>query len=137
MFATALLFMLPFSEGVYDFQTDLQEDSLTSTTAVGATSDNLTLSEAIYEDDTTTLSVTSDDSTDVPVLAAYDSTTQSVNITGLTANATRTLEIDYDIDALPGWSGIDTLVSRLNLFWLIGIVGFIPASLIAIWKRWV
>jgi hypothetical protein len=126
--------MLPFSEAVYDFKTDLKEDSFTSVTADNVTTDNFTLTHEVYDDDTSTLTILSSLSDDIPVLSSYAPVGHSVLISGLADNTTRTLQIAYDIYALSGWAGIDTLVSRLNLIWLLCLVAFIPVALVAIWR---
>ena len=123
--------MLPVSEAVYDFRTELREDELSSTTGVGATSVNETLGKPIYDDDTGTIDILSDDSTDVPAFEAYDSTSHSVNITGLTASTTRVLLVSYDVDALEGFDAIVLIVDRFPFIWLLLIIAFPIAAFAA------
>lgn len=130
----AILFMLPVSEAIYDFRTDLKVDALPSYTAPAETTDNLTLTHQVYDNDTSSVVVLSSDSDDLPILSAYDDPTHSVLISGLTDNTTRTLQISYDIYALSGWDAIDVVVSRVNLIWFLCIIAFIPAAIVVIFR---
>lgn len=123
--------MLPVSEAVYDFRTELREDEFSSTTG-DVTSVNETLGKPIYDDDTGTISILSDDSSDVPAFNAYDSTSHSVNITGLTANTTRVILVSYDIDALEGFDAIGIVVDRFPWFWILLIIIFPIAAIAAL-----
>ena len=55
MVACAILWMLPITEAIYDFQTDIQEDTFTSDTAAGVTTDNFTLTHVLYDNDTSSI----------------------------------------------------------------------------------
>lgn len=131
--AAVVLFLLPLTGAMYDFKTDLQEDDIAVSTGAGETTANVTLSESIYDDDTTTAGVTSDLSSDSPAFGAYDSTSHSANITGLTASENRTITVTYDIDALEGYDAINTLTDRIPWIWLFIIIAFPAAAIAAIW----
>lgn len=130
----AILFMLPVSEAIYDFRTDLKTDALPSYTAPGETTDNLTLTHQVYDNDTSSIIVFSSDSDDLPVLSAYDHSSHSVLLSGLSENTTRSMEISYDIYALSGWNAVDVVVSRVNLIWFLCIIAFIPAAIVVIFR---
>jgi hypothetical protein len=129
-----ILFFLPFTDGVRAFRTDTKQDELPSPTAVGVTTGNLTLTHAVYLDDTTTMTLSSSVGTDTPALTAYAPTNHTIAFSGLTANTTRFITVTYDIAALTVWSGIDTLLNFTPLIWYLCLVAFIPLSLVAIWK---
>lgn len=129
---SVILFLLPSTGAMYDFKTDLQTDTFSSITGVGETSDNLTLSEDIYEDDTTTIDLSASLSSDNPAWNAYDTTTHSLNVIGLTANTTRTLTIAYDIDALEGSDAIVALADKMAWIWLLMIIAFPIAGIASI-----
>jgi len=133
--ASVILFLLPITGAMYDFQTDRQEDDFSVITAAGVTTDNLTLSETIYDADTTTISLISDLSSDVPGWTAYDNTSHSLAISGLTANATRNITVYYDIYALGDNTAINNLTDRMAWFWLLIIIAFAPAALAAIFTN--
>ena len=135
MVTAVILWMLPVSEAVYDFRTELRVDEFSSTTGVGATSVNETLGKPIYDDDTGTIDILSDDSTDVPAFNIYASTSHSVNITGLTADTTRVLTVSYDVDALEGFDAINTFVDRIPFFWMLLIIIFPVAGIAYLFLR--
>lgn len=132
IFALAVLFMLPITQGVYAFRTDVKEDTFRYPTAVGETTANVTLLKEVYDDDVTTVSVLSDIATDVPVIEGYTAGTRLLDISGLAANATRTLSVSYDYDALNASGAFDIFLSRLSWIWLLCVIGFAPAALWAI-----
>lgn len=128
----AILFMLPITEMVYDFRTDLREDTFTTATAVGVTTANETLLDDLYDDDTGSVDIDSDLATDVPLPSSYNATSQQLLVEGLTANTTRILIIAYDVDALDGSVAVNIIMDRLPLIWLLVIIAFAPAALFAI-----
>lgn len=129
---SVILWMLPVTEAVYDFRTELRTDTFSTTTAVGVTSANETLLDDLYDDDTGSVDIDSDDATDIPLANSYNGTTQVLNITGLTANTTRTLDVSYDVSALEGYDAISTLLDRVSWIWMLVIISFGPAALFAI-----
>ena len=126
--------MLPITEAVDAFRSDTKVDELPCTTGSGETTDNLTLTHEVYEDDTTGMTLLSSDGDDTPVLSSYDSTYHSIYITGLADNTTRTITATYYISAMTIWTGIDTLLNMTPMIWYISIVAFIPLALIVIWR---
>lgn len=136
IFVAASLFLLPVSRGIYDFKTDVREDTVTITTAAGVTSANFTLIKSVYDDDTSTISVTSNLSTDFPVFSSYNTTTRLLAFTGLTANASRLITAEYDIDALSDSPAIETFANLIPFLWIAFIVVLIGAGIaVLIWGR--
>jgi len=129
---SVILFMLPVSEAVYDFRTDLREDEFSSTTAVGQTTENVTLLREVYDDDTETISILSDDSDDSPAYSSYNTTSRQLGISGLADNLTRTLTVSYDVDALAGSAALNTFVGYIPWIWLLIIIVFPIAGLAAV-----
>lgn len=132
---TVILFLLPISEGVYDFQTDLREDDFTVNTAVGATTANVTLLKPIYDNDTSTIGIISDTSDDVPLYSSYNTTTRLLAMSGLSGNTTRTITVSYDIDALEGSDAINAFIGYIEWIWILILVAFPAAALVAIFIR--
>lgn len=132
-----ILWMLPITSAIYDFRTDLRTDTFSTSTAVGTTTANETLLEALYNDDLGSIDIDSDDATDIPLPNSYNSTSQVLNITGLTENTTRTLEVAYDVDALEGANAVDTLLDLVPYLWILIIAVFPMAAIFAIFKGWV
>jgi len=132
MFVSAILFMLPFTQMAYDFRTDPRTDTFSVDTAVAVTTANASLLDDLYDGDMGSVDIDSDLATDNPLPASYNVTTRLLDITGLTANNTRTLEITYDFDALDASAAIATLIDRLPWIWLLVCIAFAPAALFAI-----
>ena len=132
---TVILFLLPISSAVYDFQTDLREDDFTVNTAVGVTTANVTLLRPIYDNDTSTIGMISDTSDDVPLYSSYNTTTRALAMSGLSANTTRTITVSYDIDALEGSDAINTFVDQIEWIWILMLIAFPAAALVAIFLR--
>jgi len=127
----AVLFMIPSTEMVYDFRTEQRTDTFLTITAAATTSANETLLQDLYGDDMGSVDIDSDFATDAPLPNSYNSTSRVLNITGLTANTTRALDITYDVSSLGGYDAIDTLLDRFPYFWLLVIIAFAPAALVA------
>jgi len=120
--------MLPITQAVYDFRTDVREDTFTVTTAVGISSANTTLLKAIYSDDTATIGYESSIA-EVPVLSSYNATSRQLTTSGLTDNTSRSLVVSYDVTALNDATGFDTLLDRVPLIWLLMVIAFPIAAL--------
>ena len=129
---SVILILMPVTDGVYDFKTDVREDRLPATTAAAITSANVTLQKSVYDDDATTISVFSSLSSDVPVLSSYHAPTHSANVTGLAASSTRTLTVSYDVDAI-NMAGLSTFLDLLSFIWIILWIAFPIAGIAAIW----
>lgn len=131
LFTAVMLWFVPVTEVTYTFRTDVAEDSFYISTAVGETSDNITLQDELYGDDTSTIDILSDLNTDVISVVSYNSTSRATWITGLTDNATRTLEVSYDTQAVSDtWDNLlDDFVPPM---WIILIIIWPLAALAAL-----
>lgn len=129
---SAILFMLPLTSLINDFRTDVREDTFTVTTGSGVTTDNQTLTRAIYDDDTDTIEITSSISDDTPLYSSYNTTTRLLAYSGLAASSTRVITVSYDVDALDSTDAIATFVDRLPWIWMLIIIAFPIAALAAI-----
>lgn len=131
VFTSAILWLLPVTDAIYDYRTDVKEDEFNYSTGVGVTVANVTLTKEVYNDDQSTIGAISDYSSDTPVVAGYHSATRVVDITGLAGNYTRTLTVSYDYDALSASGAISNFIDKLGWIWLICIIAFPPAALAA------
>lgn len=118
IFVTVILFMLPITQAIYDYRTDVREDSFNYETGAAGTA-NVTLHSPIYDDDTNTIGIFSDLPTDIPLFSAYNTTTRLVDITGLTITSNRTLRVFYDINALIEHKALDGFIGWLPLIWIL------------------
>lgn len=130
--ATTAFFLLPLTGASEELKTDTREDTFSVPTIVGQTTDNIVLAKAIYDSDTTTLTVVSDLSTDTVSWSSYNATDQHVLISGMTANTTRTLTATYDVDALNS-TNLSTFSDALVWILLLAAGAFAPTALAAIW----
>jgi hypothetical protein len=101
-------------------------------TGSGVYSANVTLSQDIF--DNTVLSVTSVSSNitgDAPTAATYNSVSNVLNVSGLTAGSTRTLSIGYDMESpfIPAGSAVFFTLS--NWFYIFAIVGMVIGAIYA------
>jgi len=135
LLVSAFLFMLPVSEAIDDYRQMQRTDTNTVDTAVAVTTGNVTLFSAIYNDDTSAITITSGLSTDVPLFSSYNTTTRLLAFSGLTANATRVITVVYFIDALSASAAVNTFLGWLPYIWLLVVVAFIPAALFAIFTN--
>lgn len=120
---SAFLWLVPISPLIYTFRTDITTDEFFTETAVATTNATVTLSKYVYDDDSSTISFLSSRNTDIPVLVSYNATTRATLVTGLTANATRTLDVSYDTDALDS-DAWDTVLDLFSKVWMILIICF-------------
>lgn len=132
---SAILLMLPVTEGIYNFRTDVKDDTFYEETGVGETETNVTLLEEVYDDDMSTIGVSSSESTDTPVVANYTSATRVVGITGLAESSTRTLTVSYDIDALGASGALDTFMDRIAWIWMLCVIALSPAAIASIFMN--
>ena len=128
----AILFMIPVTEAIYDYRTDVREDPFTVVTAPAVTTGNMTLIKPIYDNDTATTAFSSNNTNDSPLYAAYDTATRELQVSGLAANSTRLLTVSYDVDALSASAAVSTLMDYLSWIWFILLAGFPAAAIAAI-----
>ena len=124
--------MLPVTEAIYDFRTDVRTDINTVTTAPVVFTGNITLFTNLYDNDTSTITISSDDSDDSPVYSSYNTTTRRLIFSGLDDNTTRTMTVLYDIDALTESEAVGNLMDMVDFLWLLILVAFPGAAIVAI-----
>src|SRR3990172_8178140 len=126
--AAAILFLLPVSDAVYAFRTSVRTDVFPGeATGGGDSTAAVVLLKAVYEDDTTTIEPSSSLSTDIPAYLSYNTTNRE-----LIVSENRTIYVDYTIDALAMTGALSTLADRLPWIWMLMVIGFVPAALVAI-----
>jgi hypothetical protein len=135
LFAVTVLLLLPITATVYNFRTVQKTDSFYETTGVGVTAANVTFNKALFNADASTVNFSSTLNTDVPVLVSYNSTNRMANVGGLTAGGSRMLSVSYDYDALGATSALSQFIDKVGWFWLLCVIGFVPASIAAIFTK--
>jgi hypothetical protein len=102
-------------------------------TLAAVTTGNVTLFRAVYDDYVSTIDITSSDSDDEPLYSSYNSTTRLLVFSGLAASTNRTISVNYDIDAIPESTAINTLLDyAVWIYWIL-VIGLIAAAIAAIW----
>lgn len=132
LLTAGVLWLFPLTESVYDFRTDVREDTFNVNTGVGITTVNVTLVKEIYNNDTQTVSFSSNLSSDRPLFSSYNITTRALEVSTLTDNKTRALSVEYDIDALRATPAVQVLVDRIGWIWLLMLIAFPAAAILAI-----
>ena len=119
------------TEGVKSFRTDIIEQTFTVATAVGVTTANISLTHSLWNEDITEITrLTSDDSTDTPVADSYVAANKRVALSGLTANTTRAIEIDYSSAGLDDYAGADQASTNIPGI-TVGMFILIPLAVVA------
>jgi hypothetical protein len=127
-----ILFLLPVTDAVYSFRTDVKLDEFRIETDGATTTANVTLLKSVFDNDTSTISITSDAYVDAPVFIAYDSTTRKTDIAGLLISTNRTLTVAYDYDALSASTALSNFIDKVGWVWLIVLVIFPVAAIAAL-----
>ena len=129
---SAIMLMLPVPDAIKDFATASHTNVISSTTAIAATSDNITFSDALYQNNTAYIYVNSTLNSDTPNIASYNSTIRQLTVNGLIENDTRTLTAVYSVYSLGLGSSVEKLIGLLPFFWFIIIFAFMVVGVIVI-----
>ncbi len=126
--------MLPITRAIYNFRTDLREDTFNVETGGAETTANVSLFYPIFEDDTTTIGILSSLPTDIPLFSSYNATTRLLDMTGMTVASNRSLRVFYDTNALTDNDALETFLDWVPYIWLIVIAVIPVAALYFIFK---
>ena len=97
-------------------------------TGVGETEADVVLSQELFGDHTSNVTITSDNEGDAPIPDTYISASQTLTVSGLNASDTRTLTITYKIDALVDYFGAGIGARVWPVFIILGIIGLVAAA---------
>lgn len=93
---------------------------------------NVTLSRAIYDNDTQAVTgITSNLSADSPTAYSYNSVSRKLEVSGLTDNTSRTLTVAYDIDSTSMPDGASAFWLLMRWFWIFAIVAYTCGAIYA------
>lgn len=141
IFGVILLFnfMPNLTDSTHELQTDAATQSFAAvTTGAGETAADVVLTVDPYKDRTTSItSITSDNVLDVdPLVAAtYTTATNTLHVTGLVASQSRTLTVNYEIDALTDFTMMGTIVSWTPVLIVIGALAVVGGVILAMIPR--
>lgn len=132
---SAILWLLPVSEGIYNFRTDVKEETRTVITGAGDTTASLVLSKPVYQDDASTIEVLSSIDTDTTVIDSYTPATRTLALSGLDSDASRELSISYDVNALQWHTAFDTMLTYVPFIWIVILIAFPICGMIVMFRR--
>jgi hypothetical protein len=131
----SFLWMLPVSKAIYEYRTDVREDTFHVITTSGQTTVDLVLVRAVYLDDSETIAVSSNCTADSPIVEIYTVATRVVSLSGLAESESHLLIISYDISSLTGLSSVNTFLDWLPWIWVLILFMFPAAAIFVIVKR--
>jgi len=126
-----LLLLSAVMSGIQDFRsTEYTQVSGNVTTAPGATSSNVTLTQDLFMGRTSeVVSVTSSLAADVPLVnSTYTSALNRIVVSGLAESNTRNLTVVYNIGNLDDYWAVDLASRTLPLFIVLGVIGVVAAA---------
>lgn len=101
-------------------------------TGSGVYSANITLGQAVFNDNVASISaITSNVTTDAPTASSYNSVSRAVEVTGLSASQLRTLTVAFTIDSPILPDSLVTFLVILRWFWVFVIIGFAGGAIYA------
>jgi|GEM_PF-2392748 len=110
-------------DGIHDMRSDATTVTNNSTTGVGETTEDVTLTTPLLEDSVSYVtSVTSDSGSDTPVAGTYSSSTDVLTITGLAASGTRVLTINYTGNVIDDYTGLENVAKVTPLMLYIAVI---------------
>lgn len=123
--------------GINNAKTDERTDDFTVVTGIGETTADVVLITNLYGASLLhVVSVVSSLGTDVPLQTDYTALTRTLEVSGLTADTTRTLSVSYRYDALTGDNAAaGTFLDMLPLFIGIALVVVVIAGLVMAFKN--
>ena len=94
---------------------------ITVPTAGGVTTATLTLSDGVYDNDKSNVTLSSSNSNDTPVVSSASG--KNVVVTGLEASSTRIMNVTYGSTALDNYTGLAAIVKVAPLIVFVSILG--------------
>ena len=119
-------------DAVQSFRTDTMTQEYTVATGATVTNATISLSHTLWDSSPAYITrLSSNITTDSPVAYSYNSSNKGLLITGLSANTSRTVEVDYRTAGLGDYEGADTASMYLPGV-AMGLVILIPLGFMAL-----
>jgi hypothetical protein len=136
----AVLFLPDIFSSLHLVQVSTTTESGNVTTAGGVTAGNLTLSEEMYRGAISSVSgLTSTNSNDNPYSVSYSEATQTLEVDGLQAGASRVLSAEYEFinpSNLSNMAAVATLLGVVIVLGLIILMVVVPGgAIVSVWAR--
>ncbi len=114
--------------GIIDLRTESVTQTSVETTAPGVTTADMVLTHDLFRDDVTYIVTVTSSIAETPAATAFDPETDTLTVSALTEDATRTLTIRYKMERE------DVIMQVLGPFLLVLLVGGVLAALF--WDVW-
>lgn len=106
------------------------------TTGVGETTATVVLTEDLWNDSIThVVSIHSDNGNDTPAAQSYTTATNTLTVSGLEDDSSRTLVVTYKMDRLVDYTGMSAMVQLAPMLLFLGVIGAVLAGLYAGFKH--
>lgn len=116
--------------GIKDFRTDTITDEFIVSTGVGVSTGSVQLTDTLWDGETANAEVASNLTVDTPVMVDYTVGNRSLNLSGLGANTSRLITVEYKTAGLTGYTGADTGVKSFPVVFVLGLIGICCAAVI-------
>lgn len=127
--ACLIILLLPATvAAINDFRMTDYEAGYMVTTGGGETSADVELSQELFNDDTSLVSVSSNSTNDAPIPSTYVDATDTLTIIGLNQSTTRLLTLTYSINALEDYVGAGIASRVWPIFLVLGVIGLIVGA---------
>lgn len=129
---TFLIILMAATLGsINDFRATSTTATYDTTTGVGVTGANLTLSLSVLDSDLTNVtSLSSNNTADAPIASSYTAATKVVAVAGLNASDSRRLTVIYRAPSLNNYTGADLAAKWWPLILVIGIIAVITGAIV-------
>ncbi len=128
--ACLIVLLLPSTfAAINEFRSTDYVEPHTVATGVGVTEADVVLSQELFGGRTYNAAIASDNVSDLPIPDSYVEATQTLTVTGLNADDTRTLTITYKIDALEYDIGVGIATRVFPIFLVLGVIGLIAGAM--------
>lgn len=124
-----IIFMLPAALLSFtDFRSGDYEEPHNVDTGVGETTADIVLTQDLFDEDRSYVTITSNLTADAPVPSAYVDSTRTLTVSGLQASDSRRLTVDYKVSKLSSYWAADLGTRTVPLFIILGIIGIIAGA---------
>jgi hypothetical protein len=129
----AILWLLPVSGAIQSFRTDKITNNFIALASVSGNA-TATLSQNLYNSDTSLVMISSNNTGDAPVVGAYDDGSKQLIIAGLIPNESALLTVNYFVDGFAGQAVWPALLAMAPYTWLLILIILPIIAIFVVWK---
>ena len=126
-----ILLMGAAMTGIRDFRSSEYTELHNVTTAANVTTDSVILTQDLFNDETSNVTISSNITADAPVSSGYTSATNTLAISGLVASQLRQLTVVYRYGQLGDYWAADLGARSWPIFLVLGVIGVIAGAVYA------